>query len=196
MTTNLTPETIVKVTNRSNGSVIYRIPEKHIRREFNKKETKRVPFQEILEVAAQPGGRELIYNFLYIENPEAVAEGLNINAEPEYWLTEEKLPSWMQTCPLAEFKDALDFAPEGIKSLIKSYAVSLPLNDVAKRAALKDQLKFDVDKAVINVEESENIELTGGASGSARRSATTSYATPAAEAPATPNYKIITPTDK
>ena len=186
--TNLTPETIVKVTNRSNGVVIYRIPEKHIRREFNRKETKKVPFHEILEVAAQPGGRELIYNFLYIENIQAVEEGLNIAAEPEYWLTEDKIPSWMQTCPIAEFKDALDFAPEGIKALIKTYAVSLPLNDVAKRAALKEQLNFDVDRAIANNAAAAEDEVQTTAS-SGRRS-TPSYLE---DKPAAPNYKIVTP---
>ena len=185
--TNLTPETIVKVTNRSNGVVIYRIPERHIRREFNRKEMKKVPFQEILEVAAQPGGRELIYNFLYIENPEAIEEGLNIAAEPEYWLTEEKIPSWMQTCPIAEFKDALDFAPEGIKSLIKSYAVSLPLNDVAKREALRVQLNFDVDRAIANNAATEEDEAPVASTG---RRSKPSYIE---DKPATPNYKIVTP---
>lgn len=147
----LTPETIVSVTNRSNGTVVYRIPERHIRREFNRKETKRVPYQEILEVVAQPGGRELIYNFLLVNNAEALREALNVKEEPEYWLTEDKIAGdWMEKSTLDEFKDALDFAPEGVKALIKRYAVSKPLNDVAKRQALLEQLNFDVTKAIAN----------------------------------------------
>jgi hypothetical protein len=75
-----------------------------------------------------------------------------INGEeaPEYWLTESNIPSWMETCSLDEFKDALDFAPEGTKDLIKQYAVSLPLNDYSKRQAIKEQLGFDVSTAIEN----------------------------------------------
>lgn len=196
--TTLKPESLVKVTNRSNGSVVYRIPERHIRREFNRQETKRVPYQEILEVAAQPGGRNLLYNFLLIDSEEAIKEGLNIQAEPEYWLTEAKIKGgWMETSTLEEFKDALDFAPEGVKALIKNYAVTLPLNDVAKRQALLDQLKFDVTKAIANKQaeaETDNAKDTKiiiNSEASNSRRSTPSYK-PSEEA-TTSNYKIVTP---
>ena len=190
MTNNkLTPETLISVTNRSNGSVVYRIPERHIRREFNRKETKKVPFQEIMEVAAQPGGRELIYNFLLIESEEVVKDGLNLNAEPEYWLTEDMIAGeWMDTCTLNAFKDALDFAPEGVKALIKKYAVSKPLNDMAKRQALLDQLKFDVTKAfAMNEAETAAKEPSG------RRETITPAAGETGRRAATPTYTIVTP---
>lgn len=181
MTNKLTPETLISVTNRSNGSVVYRIPERHIRREFNRKETKKVPFQEILEVAAQPGGRELIYNFLLVENKEAIREGLNINEEPEYWLTEDMIAGdWMETCSLDAFKDALDFAPEGVKALIKKYAVSKPLNDMTKRQALFDQLKFDVTKAIAMNESEVKESIVPAAGETGRRTKT-------------PTYTIVTP---
>ena len=180
---NITPETIVNVTNRSNGVIIYRIPERHIRREFNRKETKRIPYQELLEVAAQPGGRALIYNFLLVENPEALRESLNVKEEPEYWLTEEKIPTWMNTCTLAEFQDALDYAPVGVLDLIKQYAVSGPLNDVAKREALLTQLKFNVDAAI------KNVEADAAADNSAEATKTSSA--PKRRAPQTPTYKVV-----
>lgn len=144
------PDTLCNVTNRSCGVVTYVIPERHIRREFNVGETKRVPYQEILEVSSQPGGRELIYNYLYVAETEVLTEGLNISPEPEYFLTEDKIDEWMQTCSLNAFKDALDFAPTGIVNLIKAHAVTLPLNDVSKCKALKDQVGFDVMRAIAN----------------------------------------------
>ena len=186
MTTTLNSETIVKVTNRSTSTVVYRIPERHIRREFNKKETKKVPYQELIDVSAQPGGRELIYNFLLIENAEALREALNVKEEPEYWLTEDKIAGdWMTTCTLDEFKDALDFAPEGVKDLIKKYAVTKPLNDMAKRQALLDQLKFNVTAAIANnaadaaADSKDSIDTTGTGTTGRRATAT--------------NYKIVTP---
>lgn len=139
-----------KVTNRSAGRVIYNIPEDHIRREFYNKETKEIALSELEKLAQQPGGRKLIYNYLSIQDADAIGHLVNRPIEPEYWLTEDKIPEWMNTCSLDEFKDALDFAPEGIKDLIKKYAVSLPLNDFAKRQAIFAQLGFNVTQAIEN----------------------------------------------
>lgn len=139
-----------KVTNRSAGRVIYNIPEDHIRREFYNKETKEIALSELEKLAQQPGGRKLIYNYLSIQDADAISHLVNRPIEPEYWLTEDKIPEWMNTCSLDEFKDALDFAPEGIKDLLKKYAVSLPLNDFAKRQAMFEQLGFNVTKAIEN----------------------------------------------
>lgn len=178
----LNENTIVEVTNRDNGSVIYRIPEKRIRREFYPKETKRVPYGEILDVIAQPGGRELIYNFLFIHNPEAVRESLNIQEPPEYWLSEEQIPTWINSCTLDEFKDALDFAPEGVKNLIKKYSVEVPLNDNSKREAVLEILKFDVTKAIANNklsnESNEDVESEVTTGGKTRRTAGESITKP------------------
>lgn len=139
-----------KVTNRSAGRVIYNIPEDHIRREFYNKETKEIALSELEKLAQQPGGRKLIYNYLSIQDADTIGHLVNRPIEPEYWLTEDKIPEWMNTCSLDEFKDALDFAPEGIKDLLKKYAVSLPLNDFAKRQAMFEQLGFNVTKAIEN----------------------------------------------
>ena len=149
-----------KVTNRSAGRVIYNIPEDHIRREFYNKETKEIALSELEKLAQQPGGRKLIYNYLSIQDADAIGHLVNRPIEPEYWLTEDKIPEWMNTCSLDEFKDALDFAPEGIKDLIKKYAVSLPLNDFAKRQAMFEQLGFNVTKAIENSgEEGESAKI-------------------------------------
>ena len=150
-----------KVTNRSAGRVIYNIPEDHIRREFYNKETKEIALSELEKLAQQPGGRKLIYNYLSIQDADTIGHLVNRPIEPEYWLTEDKIPGWMNTCSLDEFKDALDFAPEGIKDLIKKYAVSLPLNDFAKRQAMFEQLGFNVTKAIENSGEEGESAKTG-----------------------------------
>ena len=138
----------VKVTNRSNGIVVYRIPEKNIRREFNPRETKIIDDSELVEVSAQPGGRELVYNYL-LTDEAVLINALNVIPEPEYFLTEEMIAgAWMDTCTLDEFKDAVEFAPEGVKDLIKQYAVSKPLNDMNKRLVIKEYLHYDVTKVL------------------------------------------------
>lgn len=174
-------EKTVNVTNRSNGSVVYRIPELNLRREFFPKETKIIETSEIDALVSQPGGRELIYDYLIVSDKEVLRTTLNVKEEPEYWLTEENIPRWMITCPLDEFKDALDFAPDGVKDLIIKFAVDMPLNDVSKREAIKTQLKFDVTKTLENLkaEATADGDTAPAASGNRRRTTTTSIPAPA-----------------
>ena len=183
----LDPKTIVSVTNRSTGSVIYNIPEKNIRREFYPHETKKVAYQEVLDVCAQTGGRELFYEYLLVENKEAIEEATNFKPEPEYYMTEEEIIKWMPTCSLDAFKDALDFAPQGVLDLIKKYAVEMPLNDMEKREAIKTQLKFDVNKAIEINRESKDTE--DSAAPAQRR---VKPVEEIAEAPAAPARRVIT----
>lgn len=167
----------VKVTNRSNATVILRVPDRHFRAELNPGETRPLTYGDILDVAARPGGRALIYNFLLIHSQQVIREGLNLKEEPEYWLTEEKLLEWMPVCSLDEFKDALNFAPEGVKDLIKKYAVSMPLKDTDKRDAIKEFLNFDVNMAISNNEKSKDTssDLTNN---NKRRSSSVSFEVP------------------
>lgn len=189
-------DTIVEVTNRADGTVILRNDEANggIKRwTFNPKETKRMAYRDILAIAAQPGGRELLYNYCFIKNPTVLREGLNIQEEAEYWLKEEDIPEWMQKCTLDQFKDALDFAPEGTKMLIQKYAVSLPLNDFAKREAIKEQLGFNVTAAIENSrpDSAEELAAQAAAQTSKRRSSSSGINVPAEEAVETPKYTII-----
>lgn len=101
---------ILNVTNRSGGIVIYKIPEHNIRREFNERETKKIPYQELVWLSYRPGGRTLMQNMLLIEDPEAV-ESLNITAEQEYFMTEEDVIKMLVNGSLDQLLDALDFAP-------------------------------------------------------------------------------------
>lgn len=191
----LTRDSKVKVTNRSNGTVILKVNDRHFRAELNPKETRVLNYGDILDVAAQPGGRKLIYNYLLIQDPTVLREGLNVKEEPEYWLTEEKIPEWMVSCPIDEFNDALHFAPQGVLELIKKYAVSLPLNDMVKRTSIKNVLKFDVSMAITNNELSSEDDASNATS-ARRRSASVSYDVPGEEVEKTetaPKYKRTVP---
>ena len=63
-------------------------------------------------------------------------------------MTEEQVRKWLPTCSLDAFKDALQFGPQGVKDLIRTIAVEIELNDVAKRDAIKEFMDFDVTKAI------------------------------------------------
>ncbi|MDV3428265.1 MAG: hypothetical protein LIR50_14805 [Bacillota bacterium] len=68
-------------------------------------------------------------------------------------MSEAQIRDLLLTGSLDAFLDALDFAPIGVIDLIKSMSVSLPLTDLNKRKALKEKTGFDVDKALIHIEE-------------------------------------------
>lgn len=140
---------VYNVKNRSSSVVVYSIPESNLRRTFAPGETKRIPFSELEKLTYQPGGRELIANFLQIMEEE-VTQDLNIHREPEYNMSEAQVRDLILNGSLDAFLDALDFAPIGVIDLIKSLSVSLPITDFKKREALLKKTGFDVDKAIAN----------------------------------------------
>lgn len=137
------------VKNRSAGVILYTIPEDKVRRRFTPGETKRISYEELLHLSYQPGGREMMQNFLQIQS-EGVPKSLGINTEPEYYMSENDVIELLKNGTLDAFLDCLDFAPTGVQELIKKFAVELPLTDFEKRAALKTKTGFDVDKAIAN----------------------------------------------
>lgn len=150
-------DTLFNVKNRSSSMVVYKIPETNVRREFAPGETKRIPFDELEKLTYQPGGRELIENFLQILEEE-VTTNLNVHRELEYDMSEVQIKDLLLTGSVDAFLDALDFAPIGVIDLIKTLAVRLPLTDLNKRRALKEKTGFDVDKALIHIEEERQAE--------------------------------------
>lgn len=158
----ITQETMYNVKNRSSSMVVYRIPETNLRREFAPGETKRIPFGELEKLTYQSGGRELLENFLQILEEE-VTTNLNVHRELEYDMSEAQVRDLLLTGSLDAFLDALDFAPIGVIDLIKSMAVTLPLTNLQKRKALKDKTGFDVDKALMHIEEEQLEENAGKA---------------------------------
>jgi hypothetical protein len=187
------------VKNRSSSVVVYRIPETNLRREFAPGEVKKIPFGELEKLTYQEGGRELLENFLQIMESE-VTNDLGVNRELEYNMSEQEIVALLQTGSLDAFLDALDFAPIGVIDLIKTLAVQLPLTDMNKRKALKQKTGFDVDKALVHIEEEkaeEKAPAAPAASGRRVQPAAQSngrrvQAAPeaAAPAPAQPKYTI------
>lgn len=196
--------TMYNVKNRSSSVVVYRIPETNLRREFAPGETKRVPFGELEKLTYQEGGRELLENFLQIVEEEVTTD-LNVKREIEYNMSEAEVAELLRTGSLDAFLDALDFAPIGVIDLIKSLAVQLPLTDIDKRKALKQKTGFDVDKALIHIEEERAEEeapaATPNASGRRVQPAATQtqgrrVQQPATQAPAQENKPKYTITKK
>ena len=189
----ITQDTMYNVKNRSSSVVVYRIPETNLRREFAPGEVKKVPFGELEKLTFQAGGRELLENFLQILE-EPVTDELSIHRELEYNMSEAQIRDLLLSGSLDAFLDALDFAPIGVIDLIKTMAVSLPLTDLNKRRALKEKTGFDVDRALVHIEEEREVEkaaankLDTSEAAPARRVKTES-ATPTRRT--TPSYKVV-----
>lgn len=143
---------LMSVKNRSASYVVYKVTLDNgtqLRREIRSGETIKVPYEELVKLSYQPGGRTLMESFLQIEAADAL-EDLNLHVEPEYHMSEAQIIQLLQNGSMDAFLDCLDFAPTGVMDLVKKYAVELPLNDAAKRLALKNKTGFDVDKALAN----------------------------------------------
>lgn len=181
---------ILKVKNRSASLAVYSIPEINIRREFAPGETKNITYGELEKLSYQPGGRAIMQNFLQIIDPEATGD-LGINREPEYDLSEQQIVDLMTKGSLDAFLDCLDFAPVGVIDLIKKFSVSLPLNDIDKRDALKKKTGFDVTVALANIQKEREDMETPTVENKERRVKTES-------APegrrTTPKYNVVQPT--
>jgi hypothetical protein len=184
---------ILDVKNRSSSMVVYSIREDNIRREFAPGEVKKIKYSELEKLSYQSGGRELMAGYLQITEDEAT-QNLNIKTEPEYYMNEKQIIELLQTGSLDQFLDALDFAPVGVIDLIKQFSVSLPLENTAKRKALKEKTGFDVDKALVHIEE-EKRDVESSEEETPVRRVKTETQTEGRRA--TSNYKVVSKsTDK
>ena len=183
---------IFQVKNRSASMAIYNIPEDNIRREFAPGETKRITFDELEKLSYQPGGRELMANFLQIIE-EAATEALGIHREPEYNLSEEQIIELLKNGNQDAFLDALDFAPTGVIDLIKKFAVSLPLSDLNKIAALKEKTGFDVTNILANLqaEKEDDVEAEKAKVAAPVRRVTPAVATTTPARRTSGQYKVV-----
>lgn len=148
----------IKVINKYDGIVGYKVPQLGVNRTFYPKESKNITFNELQKLSFLPGGESILKNYLEITDEDAIMELFNTKLEPEYHYSEEDIKTLLTVGTLDQFLDCLDFAPQGILDLIKDVAVNLPVNDMAKREAIKEKLGFDVTRAI----EIKNTKYDGG----------------------------------
>lgn len=180
-----------KVKNRSASMVVYTIPEMNVRREIMPGEIRSIPFEELEALSYQPGGRTLMADFLQLQ-AEEVTQELGIKREVEYDMSEEDIKNLILNGSLDEFLDCLDFAPIGIIDLIKSFAVELPMSDMAKADALKKKTGFDVVTALANIRKEQEDDVEAAATEvPQRRVQKKEAATKPAERRTTPKYTVV-----
>ena len=141
-------ETFITIINKYDGTVGYDIPDLGIHRDFYPREKKEISYQELEKLSYIPGGETILREYLEITDSEIASKILHFEPQPEYYYSTEDIINLMKNGTLDQFLDCLDYAPEVVKDTIKELAVNLPLNDVAKRDAIKDKLGLDVSKAI------------------------------------------------
>ena len=131
----LDKNTIIKVTNRDNGTVGYTIPDLgNLHRLFQAGETKEITMEELRKLSYVTGGNNILKNYLILDNEEAIRELLS-EVEPEYYYSEEDVKKLLLQGTLDQFEDCLNFAPEGIINLVKKLYEELkdiPAEDLQK----------------------------------------------------------------
>ena len=137
----------IRVENRGNAIVGYKVPESNIVRRFVASEIKEISMGELRQAIQIPGTKRTIMNNLIIHDKSAVEELLP-EAEPEYFYTIKDVDFLLERGTLDQLKDALDFAPKGVVDLIKERAVKNELNDVRKREAILEATNFNVTGAI------------------------------------------------
>ena len=140
---------IIEVVNRSDCNSGYILEDGNVHRSFTPGEMKKITMGELRALSYSPGGDALLREFLQIKNAEAIEELLG-EVEPEYNYTPEDVKRVMLNGTMDEFLDMLDFAPDGIREMIKDFAVKFELNDVRKREAIFNKYGFNVDNAIKN----------------------------------------------
>ncbi len=147
----------INVKNRSAGSVVYRVPDLKVRRDFNPGEVKTVDIDELRQLSYTRGGAILLSEYLQILDKPSRDEVAG-PVEPEYNYSEEDVKKLILTGSLDSFLDALDFAPAGVLDMIKDFSVSLPMADMNKMQAMQEKLGFNVRLAIENNKTDEPVE--------------------------------------
>ena len=140
-------DTLVKVRNRANGSVGYTL-DNNFHRNFEYKETKKIPFSELKQLQYARGGDYALNNLLVVEDEEAL-NLLNMKVEPEYFYDEASIKDMLFNGSIDAFADFLDFAPDGALDIAKDLAVKLEIPDVRKRDMLSEKTGLNITNAIM-----------------------------------------------
>lgn len=180
---------LIRVRNRASGSVGYSL-DNNFHRNFEYKETKMIPFGELKQLQYAPGGEYALKNLLVVEDEEAL-NLLNMEVEPEYFYSEDKIKEMLLNGSIDAFADFLDFAPAGALDLAKTIAISEEIPDVRKRDMLSEKTGLNINNAImINKVMNEENEDAEAEAPKQRRVQINKDKAPTRRTE-TPNYKVV-----
>jgi len=143
--TTINDNVMVPVRNMTNQLVLYVIEEDNVRRRFSGHETKNISAKELRKLMYIDGGDVLLREYLCVQNKDLAKEFGIPDDMIEYYWTKEDIDKLLLEGSIEALQDAIEFGPAGISDLIKSRAIELDLNDLAKRKVINDMLNIDLD---------------------------------------------------
>lgn len=136
------------VTNRSRGTVVYRIPHLRVERIWKKPgDVLQIPIDELIEVTMIPGGKRILEQYLMISDQEVLDLIFVDGIVPEYRYGPKEIEYLLYTGTNEEFLDTLDYAPKGVLDLILAMSIKKLPDTVVKVEAINK--KFNVNLQAI-----------------------------------------------
>lgn len=138
----------VKVTNRTGGSLAYRIESLRVVRHWVKPgDHLNISIDELLELKTVNGGTEILEDCVVIEDKEALRILFpDKEIEPEYAYGLKEIEFLLYEGETAQLLDTLDYAPKGVLDLIKSKSIEKLPNEMSKINAINDKFNIDINK--------------------------------------------------
>lgn len=144
-------ETMVIIRNLTDMPVAYRVPSLgDLRRELPPRASIRVKAGELRQLNYERGGSLLLHDYINVGNVELAREFGVSDDTVEYNWTIEDVDKALTTDDLDVLRDAMDFAPEGIKQTIADRAVELKIPDSNRRNIISSATGLDIDSMIKN----------------------------------------------
>lgn len=146
-------ETMVIIRNLTDMPVAYHVPSLgDLRRELPPRASIRVKAGELRQLNYERGGSLLLHDYINVGNVELAREFGVSDDTVEYNWTIEDVDKALTTDDLDVLRDAMDFAPEGIKQTIADRAVELKIPDSNRRNIISSATGLDIDSMIKNKE--------------------------------------------
>jgi len=146
-------ETMVVIRNLTDMPVAYHVPSLgDLRRELPPRASIRVKAGELRQLNYERGGSLLLHDYINVGNVELAREFGVSDDTVEYNWTIEDVDKALTTDDLDVLRDAMDFAPEGIKQTIADRAVELKIPDSNRRNIISSATGLDIDSMIKNKE--------------------------------------------
>lgn len=183
---------VIEIINRATHSVGYSIPDTGVHRSFNAGEVKRLPIDEIKQLAWTTGGQRILDRYLIIPDAAAREEIFGVSdVEPEYYYSKEDVERLVKSGTLDELEDCLTFGSEGVKKLVIEVAFDTKLPDVNKRKLILEKTGYNLDNMIKLDEENQEANEVSEQSSAPKRKASVPEIKNR-KAPMPTNYKIVT----
>lgn len=145
---------MIKMKNRSDTVVGYKIPQTRTERELYPSQTIEVSEEEVKDLLFQKGGKALLREYLLIE--QDVAEKLGLDLSPEFWLDRPEIEALLKSKDIRALKNCLIYGPTGLKDIVKQIAVNeeFSLSREQKRI-INEVLGINLDSMIKNAQDAK-----------------------------------------